>query len=336
MRATREALLRVARETVAQRFEQDRNLVGAFLCGSLLGDDHLLGGTTDIDLMLIHATIREEKREIAPLSDEVHLDIAYYPQRHYRQPRRLRLNPWEGPTVNNCLSLHDPQHFIDFVQASVGGQFDRADHVYERARRQSRKARETWHNLQNAAPESGPTQALSYLSAVEQAANAVASLNGAPLTERRLLVKFPDRAAAVGRPGLYHGILGLLGAPKLSSGSPADWLPHWKDALQTLDPNQTPPRLHPLRFTYYSSAIAALLSGKKPEAALWPLLRTWSLAAQHLPPDSLQRRTWQEALTDLGLYGEGFPERLSALDAFLDQIDETLEDWADQNGAWAR
>ncbi len=53
-----------------------------------------------------------------------------------------------------------------------------------------------------------------------------------------------------------------------------------------------------------------------------------------------QKRGWKKALIvsdkimlSLGLVGKAFQERLTALDAFLDLIDETLEGWAKEAGA---
>ena len=54
MRINRQTLLRIANDTVAQRVRQERGILSAYLCGSLLGDDYLLGGCTDIDLVFIH------------------------------------------------------------------------------------------------------------------------------------------------------------------------------------------------------------------------------------------------------------------------------------------
>ena len=49
MRITRDSLLRIVQDTVAQRTRADRSLLAIYLCGSLLEEDFLLGGTTDLD-----------------------------------------------------------------------------------------------------------------------------------------------------------------------------------------------------------------------------------------------------------------------------------------------
>lgn len=334
MRITQDTLLKIARETITRRARRDHGLVAAYLCGSLLEDDFLLGGTGDVDLFIVHAGEAPMAREIERLTDEVHLDIAHHVQRDYRQPRELRVHPWLGPLINACSVLHDPQHFLDFTQASVRGQFDRADHVMERSRWHVERGRAIWLKLQEETSEAKPGLVLSYLRAVSHAANAVASLSGPPLTERRFLLKFPPRAEAVGRPGLYPGLLGLLGAPNLTPGMLEDWLYPWNAAFDAISGLEVPVRLHPDRRAYYQGAFEYLTRSPEPQAALWPLLYTWTMAIELCEPGSPVRRAWSEALAKLGLGGEAFTERITALDAYLDLVDETLEEWAVAHGAW--
>ena len=56
MRVTRASLIRIAKETAQERAYSDHSIAAAYLTGSLLVDaDPMLGGTTDIDLVLVHA-----------------------------------------------------------------------------------------------------------------------------------------------------------------------------------------------------------------------------------------------------------------------------------------
>ena len=338
MHLTRETLLKLAQDTVTDRVRKDRHLLAAYLCGSLLDDDHLLGGTTDIDLFFVHLDSPAVGREIVRLTDDIHLDLAHLDQKEYRQARQLRVHPWRGPSLNNSRVLYDPQHFMDFTVASVRGQFNRTDHIYERASQPAANARRIWFSLQENPSQPGPEILLQYLRAVSHAANAIAALSGPPLTERRFLLGFPARAAAVGKPGLYPGLLGLLGASRLEPGQLAAWIGLWQAALEAISPaqgaslNHIPARLNACRRTYYLRAFEALLDSPQPENALWPLLHTWCMAAALLPEDSPTYQDWQAAFTHLDLAGAGFAERLSALDAYLDLVEEILEGWARQNG----
>jgi len=334
MRITREVLLKLARDTVSRRVSEERDLLAIYLCGSLLEEEFLLGGATDIDLVFVHADKVASPREISRLVDEVHLDIAHHEDREYRQTRRLRVHPWLGPALNGCTVMYDPQHFMDFTQASVRGQFDRPDYVLQRSRKQMEKARQIWFSYQSETAEMGPQAVTGYLRAVAHAANTVASLSGPPLTERRFLLNFPARAEAVGRPGLHAGLLGLLGAPNVDPQLLGSWIPLWDEAYQAISPQLAPPRLHPDRRLYYLDAFEALVNGLQPEEVLFPMLRTWTMAVGLLPADSPSRTAWRQATVRLGIGGGAFHERVAALDAYLDLIEETLEVWARQNGAW--
>ncbi len=335
MRITRETLLKIARDTIERRARERRDLLAAYLSGSLLEEEFMLGGATDIDLVFVHLDEVETAREIVRLTDEIHLDIAHCQEKEFRQARGLRVHPWLGPALNGCMVMYDPQHLMDFTQASVRGLFDRPDNVVQRARGHLEKARQIWLSYQlETPPNPGPPEAADYLRAVAQAANTIASLSGPPLTERRFLLHFPQRAEAVGRPGLHAGLLGLLGSSQIDSQSLAEYVMQWGIAYETIPHEKSPARLHPDRRTYYQNAFDALLPGPQPEAILYPLLRTWTMAVGMVSTGSPALSAWRQALMNLGILGEAFAIRMTALDAYLDLVEETLEEWALQNGAW--
>jgi len=122
MRITRESLHTIARETAEKYARRNRALVCIYLTGSLLSDAPLLGGTTDIDLIFVHAATPPFTREVLRLSDEIHLDIAHYPQTVYQQPRHLRRDPWIGAHLClNSLMLYDTQHWFEFTHPGGRG-----------------------------------------------------------------------------------------------------------------------------------------------------------------------------------------------------------------------
>lgn len=332
MRITTETLLKIARDTVAQRTRSDRSLLAIYLTGSLLESEPLLGGTTDIDLVFIHDTKVDVEREIQRLTDQVHLDIAHHARDDYRWARSLRLHPWLGSTIVGCKIMYDPQHFLDFTQASVRSQFARPDNLIGRSRGQAEHARQMWFTLHDLGSPAGLDDIELYFKAIEHVANAVASLSGPPLTERRFLLRFPQRAEAIGFPGLYAGLVGLLGGPNASSQAMQAWLPAWQAAYLAIPPRQASPRLHAHRCPYFQRAIEKGLDSDKPQDALWPLLHTWTDAIHLLPEESDHRQAWEEALQQLGLLGEGFPKRVEALDAYLDTVEEILDERARANG----
>lgn len=332
MRITHETLLKIAQDTVTQEVRAARDVIAAYLCGSLLGSDYLFGGTTDVDLVFIHGSAPPQPRVVVPLSDEIHLDLIHHEQRLYRDARALRVHPWLGPTLNAARALYDPRHFLDFVQAGVRGQFERADFTYQRARTAYEEARRLWFTLQTRSGEPSLAEVNTYLEALEHAANAIALLSGPPLSERRFLPLLAQRAAALERPGLYAGLMGLLGAPRAERRALESWVQAWLEGLKALPEGQAPIPLQPPRWLYYYSALEALLASEQPANALWPLLRTWVQAAPYLAPQSSPRVALNEALGQLGLSGAAFAERLHALDTYLDTLDETLETWAQANG----
>lgn len=336
MRITREILLKIARDTAAQRVKVSRRLVCIYLTGSSLTDDHpLLGGTTDIDMVMIHDSEPAQAREVVRLSEEVHLDISHYSQELFRNPRHLRVDPWLGPFIyNKPMVLHDSNHWFDYNQAATGAQFLQADNVLARSRILADKARQGWADLSFNSPQDHRRKVYGFLKALENAGNAIASLTGVPLTERRFLVQFPQRAVAVGRQDLSAGLVSLLAREvEVSDETWEGWLESWEGALRAASQLENcPPRLHATRRTYYQRAAAALWE-EHPTAAFWLLMRTWTLAVYHLPPDAPSILPWQEACQTAGLDKAHFGDRLETLDGYLDAVEETLDHWGEKFGA---
>lgn len=333
MRITRDLLHKLARENAEKIVRRNRGLICIYLTGSLLEDEPLLGGTTDIDLIVVHNSQPAYPREIVRLSDEVHLDIANLPVNDFYQPRNLRSDPWLGTFLcANPVVLYDTQHWFEFTQASAGAQFDQPENVVVRARKLAAAARQIWVDLLNEKSLDQPRQVLSYLSAIEQAANAVAVLTGSPLTERRFLLHFPQRAEAAGRPGLAADLIELIVPPDFDPQEIAAWLPAWKADLASASQTEgVQPRLLPPRLPYYTRAAEALFEDA-PYPALWLVLRTWTQAVMTLPASADSASSWQAACKQLALDQEHFDRRYSGLDGFLDSVEEILDDYAARYG----
>ena len=333
MRITRETLIRIARETAQARMFNDPDLIAAYLIGSLLTDEPFLGGTTDIDLVLVHAHTTPLRREIVKLPNDFHLDITYRARQEYDPPRELRINPWLGYEIYDPMLLYEKEHFFEFVQAGVraGFSFHQPALVIQRSLRLHKHGRKIWTDLQDSGTKPKPNQVGKYLKSIYHAANAIAELNGPPLPERRLLLVFPKRAEAIDHPSLTAGLLGLLGAPALDTESLASWLPEWEISyLAAAENPQRDPRIHPARMPYYYKAFEAMLGSEYPIAMLWPLMHTWTLAATVLPDD--KNTAWEKACTKLGLGTVDFSTRIQGLDHYFDEIEELLEKMAAAHG----
>jgi len=333
MRITPDILMKIAEDTANQRVAETRSLIAAYMTGSALDEEPLLGGTTDIDICLLYDDDREETREIVRITDDVHLDITHSPKEIYRHMRELRSHAWLGPTIFHCKILYDPQHFLDLVQASVRGQFDRPDIVLTRARSQFDMARQIWFDLETQGAPTGLKVLSQYIKALEGAANSISLLSGPPLTERRFLLDFPIRTETVNRSGLYAGLLGLLGAPCVDEGILSAYIEIWHALFDRVQQETYSSTFDLVRRNYYVRAFEVMLASQQPHTVLWPLLNSWvkmlSLVPETLPEYSASK----SAFTQLGLLGNIFPEKLVALDSYLDLVDETLEQWAALNGA---
>jgi hypothetical protein len=332
MRITRESLLKMAKATVANRTRYNRRLICIYLTGSLVEEEFLLGGAADIDMVFVHDGEPPMAREIEPLTEDIHLDIAHLPQNLFNQPRSLRSSQWIGSYVcHSPIVLHDTQHWFEFTQAAVCAQFYQPENVIRRARPFIEDARQTWLQLHSPA-DYWPDVISLYLKGVQNAANSIATLSGPPLSGRRFLLKYPQRTAKIGLPDLAPALVDLLVSRELSGSEWQVWLSSWsQDYAAAAEKENRPAKLHPARKIYYRKAIEALQENNEPAAALWTLLVTWTQVVQFLG-SGYENDGWQSFMQQLGLEKDSFNLRLQSFDTYLDTVEEAIDGWADRNG----
>jgi len=334
MRITRGTLLKNARNEAAQRVSQTRRLVCIYLTGSLVTEIPIMGGVTDIDLIIVHSEEPPLQREIVRLTDEVHIDISHYDQDLFRNTRQLRQDAWLGSFVcRDPIVLHDPQHWFDFTQASICAHFMEVENILLRMRPLFEDARQRWLTMSSTPNPESPQTIHDYFIALENAANAVSILSrSVPLTERRFFLHFPERADAIGRPELADDLINMFANQPISDETWQEWTAYWQEAfLDASNQEGFSPRLHPARLQYYSRT-ADTLRSDYPHGSLWLILRTWTQALCHMPENSPQLQVWRTALKTLSLDEKNFSNRLNALDSYLDNVELITDMWAIDHG----
>ena len=334
MRVTRESLIRIAKETAQERAFNDRFMIAAYLTGSLVSDaDPMLGGTTDIDIIFVHAEEPKQRREFIKLTPDFHLDIGHRAKAEFKRPRELRIDPWLGWEMYDPMLLFEREKFFEFVQAGLraGFEFNAPAPALQRSRLLLSHGRQIWRDLLAVDDTVAPKDVAKYMKSLFHAVNAVAELSGPPLQERRLMLDFLARAETAQRPGMNVALVSLMGGSGLESSQLAAWVSDWKLAFEAAtESSRVDTRIHPARLNYYEKGINALLAGETPHAALWPLLYTWTLAVDVLPEHSVD--AWRSACGQLGLTAAGFEERVEGLDHFLDEVEALLDELAREHG----
>ncbi len=335
MRVTRESLIRIAKETAQERAFNNREIIAAYLTGSLVSNetDPLLGGTADIDIIFVHKDEPKHRREFVKLTPDFHVDIAHRAKAEFKRPRELRLDPWLGWEMYDPMLLFEREKFFEFVQAGLraGFAFNAPAPALQRSRLLLKEARVLWRELIEINDTVTPKDILQYMRSLYHAINAVAELSGPPLAERRVMLDFASRAETAQRPGMSAGLVGLLGASTLDTSRLEAWIPEWKSAFESaMQNNRADARIHETRVNYYEKAFKAMLGSENPTCVLWPLLHTWTLAVEVLPENELE--TWRAACGELGLGWVGLDQRVSGLDHFLDEVEALLDELAEQHG----
>ncbi len=334
MRITKDLLISTAKDTVKRRtLGGGEDLVCVYITGSLTFEDPLLGGTTDIDLIFVHSLDAQSRREIVQVTDDFHLDIAHFSQSAFSQPRELRTDPWLGGFLSHYpIVILDNNHWFDYVRSGVFAHFFQPINIIQRVKPFAESARKIWMDLNMHNPTDHRTAIHLYIQAIKDAVNAIACLTSVPLTDRRLMIDFPERAEAIQMPGLLGGLSDLLLPPDPIEPEWEAWIGNWDAAFSSYQQSGNPSlSFSPCRRSYYKKAILGLADTNS-EAALWILLRTWSIMAAHLSANNVSQHGFDELLGVLLLDADNFSPRLASLDQFLDVVEETIEGWQSSAG----
>ena len=334
MRITQDLLHKLAKETVKQRQNEEPDLHAAYLTGSILDKHPLLGGTTDIDMVLVHKYQAPVERETKALTREVSLDIIHKKMEDYDQYRQLRQDPFMGyPLTRYHIRMFDTDHWLEFLQASVSADFHKPENVLARVNYLANSARESWFSLIQAAPDSHLSWLKIYLSSLAQAANAVSGLIGPPLTTRRFLMTFREQVDSLGVPDLYSDLIDLLGYAEESEGDLSTWvdqLSHDFESLKEL--TDLPAHLSSCRQAYYLDALQAFVQSGDAKNALWPLLRVWLDIQMLTEKTSTHTKNCEACLSELGFTEADRSQKIDSLDVFLDSVEVTIEAWSNKYG----
>ena len=334
MRITKDLLHKFAQEVAKQRQHDEPDIHAAYLTGSLLSDQPLLGGATDIDMVLVHKYQAPIERETQSLTQEISLDIVHKKQEDYEQYRQLRQDPWVGyPLTHYHILLFDTDHWLEFLQASISADFHKPENVFARVNALSNAARTNWFELVQSDFETHLSWLNCYMESLALAANAVCGLIGPPLTTRRFMMTFQERVEDLGVPHLLAGLTGLLGYSEESESTLSEWVNTFEiDYMNIQNTSTSPPHLSSCRQGYYVDALQSLVQSGDPKQALWPLLRTW-LDLQLLPGGTSQDLNgWKACLTELNLTETQTSQKAEALDAYLDTVEVVIESWSKAYG----
>lgn len=329
MRITRDQLISTAQDTVKRATFGSNDLVCAYLTGSLTHDNPLIGGTTDIDLIYIHSVEVPMEREIIPITEDYHLDIAHFPQSYFSQPRKLRSDAWVGSFLCDYpILLHDTNHWFDFLRSGAFAHFYQPNNIIKRVRPFIETARGEWLVLRDQLLSKAHFNSLyTYLRIIKNAVNAISCLTSVPLTDRRLLIDFPRSAQAINKPGLAGGLVDLIVPIEPIEPDWDIWINIWDSAYSSIQQIEKKSiSFSECRKAYYKKAILGLKDENSP-AALWVLLWTWARMASIIPVNNSSQRGYMDLLVQLNLDAKNFVERINSLDQFLDAIEETIDEW---------
>lgn len=328
---TPDRLIDLAKEETEQRAKR-LPITAGYLVGSVLQDEPLLGGTADIDLILIHKTFPLRPREVKRLSPDVHLDIYNLSKEDFENPRDLRTEPLLGSSLCGSMRLYDPDHFFDWAQAAACAQFSRPDNRLARAHKLLEDARVARKNL----TAGEPTWPRTFVHAAWNGANALCCLHSKPVHGRRAVPHLRQRLEALNALEHLARFLALFDAQGMEGWNIPHWLTSFGKAFDFAIQLNQGETAKPVRRDYFLRAFQELAESGQPEAVVVSLLTHWPLPATAEDPivqEAAEANAWRDLLNATGLSDGEFKRKRSELEVFLDGAELFMEDWGAQHGA---
>lgn len=344
MLITQDLLIDIAKDYLRRLLRQENDIVAAYLTGSVLGEQAFIGGSTDIDLVIVHKEEPPVAREIRRVKSNISFDIVHHHQSLYTFHRRMRQDAWLGYALRNHDGIiHDTDHWLEFIQAGVDSQFDSPENTFARASKFSDVARRYWFELDDDDETPFSEWLGVFFMSVGNAANAVAALSGPGLTQRRFMLDFPARAEAVDQLSLVGDLAHLLGNEYMSEAFYAKWRPVWENRLvECAQSPDCPPNLHKARKAYFLDSCDAMVEAGQLHAVLWPMLENWRQIEHCLREEANEdledegknsaSEDWLNFADEIGFSPDQKDSKTRELGRFIEKVQQTLEDYKREYG----
>ena len=344
MLITKDLLIQLTKDYLNRLLRQNKDIVAAYLTGSMLLDEPLLGGSTDIDLVIVHKEEPAVEREIRRVKSNISFDIVHHHQSLYTFHRRMRQDAWLGAALrNHDAIMYDTDHWLEYIQAGVDSQYDSPENTHARALKFSDDARRYWFELDDDDETPFSEWLNVFFKAVGSASNAIAALSGPGLTQRRFMLEFPARAEAVDQLPMVGDLARLIGNDQMSPELYEKWRPIWEKYLERCgESDDCPPNLHKARKAYFLDCCDALVESGKLHGVLWPMVETWRQIDHCLEDvafedacdqcDSSATQQWHAFAKDIGFSPENKEDKARQLGAFIEKVNVILDDWKREYG----
>lgn len=339
MLITQDLLIAITKDYLNRLFRQKNDIVAAYLTGSVLSEQALIGGSTDIDLVLVHKEDPPVAREIRRIKSNISFDIVHHHQSLYTFHRRMRQDAWLGYALRNHDGIiFDTDHWLEYIQAGVDSQFDSPENTYARAAKFADEARRQWFELDDDDEFPFSDWLGIFFKSVGDASNAIAALSGPGLTQRRFMLDFPARAEAVNQLALVGDLARLIGNESISEAFYEKWRPVWEFWLEECGQSpDCPPNLHKARKAYFLDSCDTLANSGNLHAVLWPMLETWrqieiclrenSDSGNDDPEIKNASSDWLSFAKDIGFEPSQKEAKTKELGHYIEKVQQTLENY---------
>ena len=334
-------LTKLAQEAAQQKHRERPTVEAVFLVGSVARRDSVLPTQIDIDLLLVDYNPPSEP-DLYPfqwLSDQVLVECHTLDARIFQDKKLLRTDPLLAPILNEAITLFDPRHLLDVVQAGLRSRFWDAETTYQRARAAYQTAWQAFRGIARysrmAAPKPFPLADLNTLFQIVEASSlAIFNIGQQPPFGRAHWQNFAQVCQNLGRPELWQHMQQVFG--QVSGVALADVYDLWQVLVQA-------ERGHPslewetsfaleTRERYWQAAYTTFSQANTPEYAFFIFVQE-ILRIARLPyaAEIMSDVHYERFLAILGKQETAnISESLQAARHLVELLDDLMLNWAQQ------
>ena len=283
---------------------------------------------------MIHSDLQQPYREITGISEEATFDIYHYPRSYFANPRNLRTDPWIGSSLCfDPIVLFGKGHWYEFVLSSVEASFFLPENCMQRALVFNQEAHKYYSKLQKLVnTQYEVTYVFNYILCIENAVNSIACLSSRPLTMRHFLQDFIDCCNEVNNANLVSETIGLITDNPSLDQYYQYYTQYWNyyfDYFSNYVRADFFPEYGKFRLPYYQKAVEAYWEAHLP-SAVWIMLNTWTHIFSAMNME--QNEGYHSFLGMNGLTPQQGMKRLEDIDHYLEQVDDTIDNWTKSHG----
>ena len=338
----KEFILKVATGGAFQLAKAREDVVGVFVCGSIINDSsNWRPDYSDVDLRAVVNTA-EQEAGYYEMKYGVPLEWMFVPKRRFDTREELLSTAFLAPELVNGVIIYDPTGWLQQVKDDILLTYAHPSYRIARSERLLNAARQLYQHIRKLFDAQEHVPLWDVRCAIFWTGETPSLLLNEIPNHRRLMVDLRETGERLGAPQLYSLGMETIGADRVEASDVEDALADALDTISYINQVNDRPHFHLSldKREYWEHGIQQLISDGDHLEVLWPLLTLISaiqptlahieLGESSEPYDSERiayyRLRYRSFLNRLGfLSRDDFRQRLIKLDKWMDEVERIIK-----------